>query len=101
MSFSISMPKTPEAIEFDSLLVLTRTAIGLGLGMLVADKIKNGTARQATALALLSVGALAAVPFLWKLTTEQINRTEHGSRARLRSIRAASGYHSDSDSDAY
>lgn len=97
MSFSISMPKTPEAFQFDSLLVLTRTAIGLGLGMLVADKIKHGPFRQTAALALLSVGALAAVPFLWKLTTEQINRTERGSRARLRSIRAASGYRSDTD----
>lgn len=97
MSFSISMPKTMETIQFDSLLVLTRTAIGIGIGMLVADKIKNGSARQAAALALLSVGALAAVPFLWKLTTEQIDRSELGSRARLRSIRAASGYRSDSD----
>ncbi len=97
MSFSISMPKTAEALEFDSLLVLTRTAIGLGLGMLVADKIKRTPIRQAAAFTLLSVGALAAVPFLIKLATEQINRSERGSRARLRSIRSASGYRSDSD----
>ena len=96
MSFSISIPKTPEAIPFDNLLVLTRTAFGLGLGMLVADKIKRPI-RQAAAFTLLSVGALAAVPFLVKLALEQINRTERGSRARLRSIRADSGYHSDSD----
>ena len=96
MSFSISMPKTAEPISFDSLLVLTRTAIGIGIGMLVADKIKR-PGRQIAALALLSVGALAAVPFLWKLTTEQIDRSELGSRARLRSIRGASGYRSDSD----
>ena len=97
MSFSISMPKTGEPVGFDSLLVLTRTAIGLGIGMLVADKIKQGPVRQAAALALLSIGAIAAVPFLWKLTTEQIDRTDVGSRARLRSIRAASGYQSDED----
>ena len=97
MSFSISMPKTTEPIQFDSLLVLTRTAIGIGIGMLLADKVKNGSVRQTAALALLSVGALAALPFLWKLTTEQINRSERGSRARLRSNRAASGYRSDSD----
>jgi hypothetical protein len=97
MSFSISMPKTNEPIQFDSLLVLTRTAIGLGIGMLVADKIKRGPIRLTTAFALLSVGTLAAVPFLWKLATEQIDRSELGSRARLRSIRSASGYQSDSD----
>src|SRR3954447_15892783 len=97
MSFSISMPKTGEAIQFDSLLVLTRTAIGIGIGMLVADKIKRAPVWQTAALALLSLGALAAVPFLVRLTTEQINRSELGSRARLRSIRSASGYRSDTD----
>ena len=97
MSFSISMPKTGEAIQFDSLLVLTRTAIGIGIGMLMADKIKRAPVRQTAALALLSLGALAAVPFLVRLTTEQIDRSELGSRARLRSIRSASGYRSDTD----
>ena len=97
MSFSISMPKTGEPAGFDSLLVLTRTAMGLGIGMLVADKIKRGPIRQAAALALLSIGAIAALPFLWKLTTEQIGRTDVGSRARLRSIRAGSGFSSDED----
>jgi hypothetical protein len=97
MSFSISMPKTAEAIQFDSLLVLTRTAIGIGIGMLMADKIKRAPVRQTAALALLSLGALAAVPFLVRLTSEQIDRSELGSRARLRSIRSASGYRSDTD----
>jgi hypothetical protein len=97
MSFSISMPKTGEAIQFDSLLVLTRAAIGIGIGMLMADKIKRAPVRQTAALALLSLGAIAAVPFLVRLTTEQIDRSELGSRARLRSIRSASGYRSDTD----
>jgi hypothetical protein len=97
MSFSISMPKTTEPIQFDTLLTLTRTAMGLGIGMLLADKIKHGPVRQAAAFALLSIGAIAAVPFLWKLTTEQIDRSELGTRARLRSIRAGSGYQSEPD----
>ena len=97
MPFSISMPKTGEPNQFDTLLMFTRTAIGLGLGMLVADKIKHGTVRQIAALSLLSVGALAAVPFLVKLASEQIDRSELGSRARLRSIRADSGYSTDTD----
>ena len=41
MSLSISIPKTGEQIPLDGLLVLTRTAIGLGLGMLVADRIRR------------------------------------------------------------
>ena len=96
MSFSISIPKTSESL--DGLLALTRTAFGLGIGMLVADKI-NRPARQAAAIALVSVGALAAVPFLVKVALERINRpeSERGSRARLRSIRGDSGYSTDRD----
>src|SRR5450755_754849 len=98
MSFSISIPKTGEQIPLDSLLILTRTAFGLGIGMLVADKI-NRPVRQATAIALVSVGALAAVPFVVKLAMERINRpeSERGARNRLRSIRGDSGYPSETD----
>jgi hypothetical protein len=101
MSLSLSIPKTSEQLPLDSLLVLTRTAFGLGLGMLVADKIKRPV-RQATAIALVSLGTLAAVPLLVRLAMERINRpeSERGSRNRLRSIRADSGYSSDSD-DVY
>ena len=82
----------------DPLLTLTRTAIGLGLGILVADKIKPPL-RQVAAIALVAVGALAAAPWLIKITLGQINRpeSEWGSRARLRSIRGDSGYSSDND----
>ena len=79
----------------DPLLTLTRTAIGLGLGILLADKIKPPL-RQVAAIALVAVGALAAAPCLIKITLGQINRpdSEWGSRARLRSIRGDSGYSS-------
>ena len=101
MSLSIAIPKTAEQIPLDSLLVLTRTAFGLGLGMLVADKIKRPV-RQATAIALVSLGALAAVPLLVNFAMERINRpvSERGSRNRLRSIRGDSDYSSDDD-DVY
>lgn len=96
MSLPISIPKTSEPLE--SWLVLTRTAFGLGLGMLMADKIKQPL-RQAAAIALVSIGALAAVPLLVKVALERINRpeSERGSRARLRSIRGDSGYRSEID----
>ena len=78
--------------------MVTRTAIGLGLGILMADKIKPPL-RQAAAIALVAIGALAAAPWLVKITLGQINRpeSEWGSRARLRSIRGDSGYSSDSE----
>jgi hypothetical protein len=66
--------------------------------MLMADKIKRPV-RRAAAVALLSVGTLAAVPFFLKLALEAINRpeSERGSRARLRSIRGDSGYRSEAN----
>jgi hypothetical protein len=98
MSSLISIPKSSEDLPVAPLLVLTRTAIGLGLGILIADKIKP-TLRQAAAVTLMAIGALAAAPWLVKITVGQINRpeSEWGSRARLRSIRGDSGYTSDND----
>jgi hypothetical protein len=66
--------------------------------MLVADKVRRPF-RQATAIALVSVGALAAVPVLVKIALERINRpeSERGSRKRLRSIRDDSGYPTETD----
>jgi hypothetical protein len=96
MSSLISISKTSEELPVAPLLVLTRTAIGLGLGILIADKIKPGV-RQATAITLLALGALAAAPWLVKITAGQIDQSEWGSRARLRSIRGDSGYTLEND----
>jgi len=96
MSLPISIAKASEPL--DGLLILTRAAFGLGVGMLMADKIKRPV-RQAAAIVLVSVGALAAVPLLVKVALERINRpeSERASRARLRSIRSDSGYQSEVD----
>ena len=96
MSFPISISKTAEQLPLEPLLAVTRAAIGLGLGLLVADKIKPSI-RQAAAITLVAIGALAATPWLVKMTVGQINRSEWGSRARLRSIRGDSGYSGDND----
>ncbi len=96
MSSLISISKSSEDLPVAPLLVLTRTAISLGLGILIADKIKPPV-RQATAITLLAIGVLAAAPWLVKITVGQINQSEWGSQARLRSIRGDSGYTSDND----
>ena len=96
MSFPISISKSSEDLPVAPLLVFTRTAIGLGLGILLADKIRPPV-RQATAITLMAIGVLAAAPWLVKITVGQINRSEWGTRARLRSIRDDSGYTSDND----
>ncbi len=98
MSISLSIPKTADALPLDGLLTLTRTAFGLGVGLLVAERL-NRPARQATAIALVSVGTLAVIPLLVKLALERINRpeSERGMRRRLRSIRGDSGYGAEHD----
>jgi hypothetical protein len=98
MNLPLSIPKSPEQLPLESLLVLTRAAFGLGIGMLMADKIKRPM-RNAAAITLVSIGALAAVPLVVKAALERINRpeSERGSRARLRSIRGDSGYPSEMD----
>ena len=98
MSSLISISKSSEDLPVAPLLALTRTAIGLGMGILIADKIRPSV-RQAAAISLLAIGALAAAPWLVKITMGQINRpeSEWGSRARLRSIRGDSGYTLDND----
>jgi hypothetical protein len=98
MSISLSIPKTADALPLDGLLTLTRAAFGLGLGMLVAERL-NRPARKATAIALVSVGTLAVIPLLVKTAMERINRPEstRGMERRLRSIRGDSGYRSEAD----
>src|SRR5450432_3341365 len=98
MSISLSIPKTAEAVPLEGLLTLTRAAFGLGLGLLVAERIKR-PARQATAIALVSVGTLAVIPLVVKKAMERINRpeSERGMRRRLSSIRGDSGYRSEDD----
>ena len=98
MSLPLSISKTAEQVPLDGLLTVTRAAFSLGIGMLMADKIRQPL-RQATAIALVSIGALAAVPFIVKLAIHQINRPEttRGSEARLRSIRGDSGYQAEAD----
>ncbi len=98
MSILLSIPKTADALPLDGLWALTRTAFGLGLGMLVAERL-NRPARQATAIALVSVGTLAVIPLLVKMAMERINSPESDRvmRRRLRSIRGDSVYPAEHD----
>ena len=92
------LPQVNERIKEVPAQALRAVFAGIGQVLLVADKIKR-PARQTAAIALMSVGALAAVPFLVKIALERINRpeSERGSRARLRSIRGDSGYSTETD----
>ena len=98
MSILLSIPKTGETLPLDGLLSLTRASFGLGVGLLIAERL-NRPARQATAIALVSLGTLAVIPLLVKMAMARINRpeSERVMRRRLRSIRGDSGYQSEHD----
>ena len=63
--------KNSRTAPLDPLLTVTRTTIGLGLGLLVADKIEPSI-RQAAAVTLVAIGALAATPWLVKMTVGRL-----------------------------
>ncbi len=76
------------------LLAVTRAALGCGIGMMVANKFKQSSSRQTTAIALLSVGVLGIVPFVVRSVWEAVNRpeSERAMNRRLASIRSNAGF---------
>ena len=81
-----------------SLLTITQTAVGCGLGLLLAGKLGR-RAQKATAATLLSVGALLAVPVIVEAVVNRLNGpgSERGERRRLDTIRTDAGYPDDAE----
>ena len=85
------MPKSSDALQ-TSLLTVTQTAVGCGIGLLVAGKLGR-PAQKTTGATMISVGALLALPVLVAAVIRAINRpnSERGMRRRLATIRHDSG----------
>lgn len=81
-----------------SLLIVTQTAVGCAVGLLLAGKIRR-PAQKTTAATLLGIGALLAVPALIDAVTAAVNGpgSERGERRRLDSIRTDSGMTDDAE----
>ena len=86
------MSKSSDTLQ-TSLLAVTQTAVGCGLGLLLAGKLGR-PAQKTTATTMISVGALLALPVLVVAIVKTINRPEsaRGMRRRLDSIRRDSGF---------
>jgi hypothetical protein len=71
-----------------SLLAVTQTAVGCGIGLLLAGKLQRPT-QKTTAATLLSLGVLLAVPAVVESLARvwQGPESERGVRKRLDSIR--------------
>lgn len=87
------MPRTQSTETLQkSFLIVTQTAVGCALGLLLAGKIGR-PAQKTTAATLLGVGALLALPAVVNMVTDALNGpgSERGERRRLDSIRTNSG----------
>jgi len=94
----LSLNKFSENLPVSGTIGLTQAATGLGLGLLIADKL-SGTARRRTGGVLLVAGALALAPVIASVISRVRNRPNSSSRARrhLESIREDTGFHESDD----
>ena len=79
------------------LFSLAQTAIGCGVGLLIADKLRKR--KQTTAITLFSVALASVVPVIATYIVSRVNDPEskRGVRNRLRSIRENSGWNEEAD----
>ena len=87
----MSASKTSGIVQ-TSLLAVTQTALGCGIGLLLAGKLAR-PAQKTTAATLFSVGLLLALPIAAGMGMKVWNRptTERNVRRRLAMIRGDSG----------
>lgn len=90
--------KSPDTLAGAGLGTLTQAAIGLGIGLLVAGKIRQPF-RRITALTMFSLGLASTLPMWLERIASHRNRpeSERGMRRRLESIRDDSGFSQDED----
>jgi ABC-type spermidine/putrescine transport system permease subunit II len=88
----MSRLKPSDAIR-TSLLAVIQTAVGCGIGLLLAGKLRRPT-QKVTAATLFSVGALLAVPGIVGFVLRAWYRptSARGARRRLDTIRRDSGF---------
>jgi hypothetical protein len=93
----MSSKRSPEVLQI-SLLAITQTAVGCAVGLLLAGKLGR-SAQKTTAVTLLGVGGLFALPILVGTVNKAVTGpgSERGERKRLDSIRTSSGFPDDAD----
>lgn len=94
------LPRHPllDHLPVTGFVAVTQTAVGCGLGLLLAQKIR-GKAQRNTAIALLAVGLMTTLPVIVDFFTRQLNRPEsaRGMKRRLETIRQDSGFSENQD----
>lgn len=87
-----------DQLPVTSIVAVTQTAMGFGLGLLLSGKMP-AKAQRNTAIALVSVGLASTLPVVVDFFARQFNRPEsaRGMRRRLESIRRDPGFSEHAD----
>lgn len=87
-----SLDKFGENLPVSGVVAFSQVAIGLGVGLVVADRMGH-TARRTASIALLSAGFAALVPVIAGVATNLSRRpaSRRSMNRKLESIRADSG----------
>lgn len=88
----LSLDKFGENLPVSGVVAFSQVAIGLGVGILVADRIGRN-ARRGLAIGLLSAGAATLVPIAWGVISNFSHRpgSSRTMQKRLDGIRRAAG----------
>jgi hypothetical protein len=89
----LPISKFGQNLPVSGLVAFSQAAVGLGIGLLVADKM-GLVSRQRTAFALIGAGTAAVVPFAAGVFARFKDRPESSSRMRrqLNSIRGNASF---------
>lgn len=87
-----------DQLPVTSIVAVTQTAMGFGLGLLLAGKMPPKAQRN-TAIAMVSIGLASTLPVIVDFFAKQLNRPEsaRGMRRRLESIRRDPGFSEHAD----
>ena len=88
----LSLDKFGENLPVSGVIAFSQVAVGLGVGILVADRI-GGNARRGLAIGLLSAGVATLGPVVWGVVSNIRHRpgSSRTMRKRLDGIRRAAG----------
>lgn len=88
----LSLDKFGENLPVSGVVAVSQVAVGLGVGLLVADRIGHN-ARRGVAIGLLATGVAALVPVVWGVISNFSNRpgSSRTMQKRLDGIRRAAG----------
>jgi hypothetical protein len=87
-----------EGIPVAGLVAVSQTALGCGVGLLIAGKLRESVQRT-TAIVMFSLGLLTTVPLALGYFAKAMNRPESARqmKRRLESIRDDAGFSEDAD----